>query len=110
MIQALILTIILECTVLFILGERSKIFYLYWCAVTALTNICANLYIVFLFSGGEIEYWITAAIIEILVVIAEFLLCLAYTNDKKTSIKYSSICNATSFFVGLIVQFLVNIL
>ena len=66
-----IMTIILECLALLIMKERDALFYVYW-----------------------------AAIIEALVLGAEYLLALAYTKDKKRSIKYSAICNLTSYCIG----------
>ena len=85
MTELLILTIILECLALLLLGERTPLFYLYWVAVTALTNVLANLYLIYVFSGGLTEYYINVAIIEILVFAAEFALCYLYISDKKKS-------------------------
>lgn len=104
MIEALVITIILECLALLIIGERDRTFYLYWVAVTALTNVLVNLYLTYVFSGGVVEYWITAAVLEAVVLISEFLLCLLYTSDKKKSIIYSAVCNGASFLVGLLIQ------
>lgn len=103
LINALALTVIIECIALYFLKERDKIFYLYWGAVTSFTNLSSNLYIALVFSGNTLEYWMTAAVIEILVFVSEFLLCLAYTKDKLKSVKYSAICNIASFIVGLII-------
>ena len=103
LIEPLLLTIILECLALVVIGERDKIFYLYWVAVTALTNLSVNMYILLLFSGNLTEYYITVAVIEALVFVIEFILCLAYTKDKGQSIKYSAVCNLTSFLIGLII-------
>lgn len=102
MLIALLLTIVIEVLALYILGERTRLFYLYWVAVTALTNLCANLYVYLVFSGSRIEYYLTVAVIEALVFFGEFLLCFVYTQDKKKSIKYSAICNAASYFIGSI--------
>ena len=104
MIEALVLTVILEWLALVILGERDKLFYLYWVAVTALTNVLVNLYLTYLFSGGVIEYWINVTLLEIMVLISEFFLCFLYTLDKKKSIKYSAVCNSASFLIGLLIQ------
>ena len=95
-----IMTIILECLALLIMKERDALFYVYWAAITTVTNIPANLYIAYVFSGGRVEYWISVAVIEALVLGAEYLLALAYTKDKKRSIKYSAICNLTSYCIG----------
>lgn len=103
---ALILTILLECAALFALGERSLIFYIYWISITTLTNIPANLYVNLVFSGSLVQLCFVIAIIELLVVVSEFLLCLAYARNKKTSLKYSAVCNATSFGIGSLILML----
>lgn len=103
MLIALLLTVILECLALYVLGERNRVFYLYWVAVTAFTNLCANLYVQLFFSGNKIEYYLTVAVIEALVFLSEFLLCYVYTEDKKKSAKYSAVCNIASYFIGSLI-------
>ena len=39
MVAAVLLTIILECLVLYLLKEREKMFFVYWGALTAFTNL-----------------------------------------------------------------------
>ena len=99
----LILTILLEGLALLLMRERSPLFYLYWTAVTTLTNLPVNLYLQFLFTGSILEYWLAVVVLEALVFTVEFLLCLAYTKDKKKSAKYSAVCNLTSFLSGLVI-------
>ena len=96
----LILTIILECLALLVLREKDVVFYIYWAAITTITNVPANLYMTFVFSGGRALYWISVAVIEALVLAVEYLMCLAYTKNKRKSIKYSLICNCASYFIG----------
>ena len=48
-----IMTIILECLALLIMKERDALFYVYWAAITTVTNIPANLYIAY--KGQEAE-------------------------------------------------------
>lgn len=103
MLEALILTIILECLALFLIGEREKLYYLYWIAITTATNLSANLYLAIVFKGDNVEYWLTVAVIEVLVFALEFVLSFIYTNDWKKSIKNSLICNLSSFLIGLII-------
>ncbi len=99
----LILTILLEALALLLMKERSPLFYLYWTAVTTLTNLPVNLYLQLLFTGSILEYWLAVAVLEALVFTVEFLLCLAYTKDVKKSAKYSAVCNLTSFLSGLVI-------
>lgn len=109
MLKALILTIVIECAVLFLLGERDKLFYLYWAAVTAFTNLIINFCIYLLFDDISMIYWVTVAFLEILVFFSEFLLCYAYSNNRKQSLKYSAVCNVASFGIGLIFSFVIKI-
>ena len=99
-----ILTVIIEICVLLILKERDVTFCIYWAAVTALTNILANLYVIYVFSGGSIEYAITTAVIEIAVFLTELLLAFLYTSSIKKSLLYSGVCNLSSFIIGLLIQ------
>ena len=108
MLIALLLTVIIEFIALCLLGERNWLFFIYWTAVTAFTNLCANLYINVFFSGSGVEYFFTVVIIEALVFLIEFLLCRVYTGDKKKSLKYSAICNAASYFIGSIILFIIK--
>ena len=99
----LILTIILECLALLVLREKDIVFYIYWTAITTITNVPANLYMTYVFSGGRLEYWVSVAVIEALVLAIEYLLCLAYTRNQRKSIKYSLVCNAVSYFIGSLI-------
>ena len=103
MLIALILTIILELLVLYLLKEREKLLYLYWGAITSFTNLSANLFLALTFNGSTLEYWHNVVIIELIVFLLEFLLCLFYTVDMKKSVIYSLACNLTSFLIGLII-------
>ena len=57
----------------------------------------------YVFSGGRLEYWVSVAVIEALVLAIEYLLCLAYTRNQIKSIKYSLVCNAVSYFIGSLI-------
>ena len=109
MIVALLLTVILECLALLLLRERDKLFYLYWTAVTALTNTLVNVILLTHFSEATTEYWIAVAILEMLVFLCELLFCFVYTLDIKKSALYSAVCNILSFSFGLIFQIIINL-
>lgn len=96
----LFLTIVIECAVLLLLREKELLFYLYWIAITSLTNIPANLYVALVFSGTRSQYFITVAVIEILVIAIECIFAYLYTNDLKKSLKYSAVCNTASYLIG----------
>lgn len=99
-LQLLAATIILEALALVILKEKDPLFFLYWTAVTALTNVLVNLCLTYLFSDSTLQYYVSVTLLEILVFAVEFLLCLCYTRDKGKSLKYSLVCNLTSYLVG----------
>ncbi len=107
LLSLLLLTIILECLALFVLGEKKTEFYIFWIALTSFTNLVANIYCIYIFSGSYVEYIITGVVIEILVFLIEFLLCFAYTKNKIKSLKYSAICNTTSVILGLLIQLII---
>ena len=109
MLIALILTVVIELIALYLIGERDKLLYLYWLAITALTNILANLYVVLVFNGTSLEYWISVVVIEVLVFLSEFGLCFLYTSDKKKSLKYSAVCNLASYFIGSLILLIFKI-
>ena len=102
----LFLTITLEILALIALREKDVLLYVYWMAITTLTNIPANMYVAYVFSGGAVAYWITIAVIEALVFVSEYLMCLAYTKDNRKSLKYSAICNLTSYCIGSLILIL----
>lgn len=104
LISLLLLTIIFECLALFVLKEKKIEFYLFWIALTSFTNLVANIYCIYIFSGSYVEYIIAGLIIEIIVFFTEFILCYAYTRKLHKSLKYSVVCNFTSILFGLIIQ------
>ncbi len=104
MLILLLLTIILECLALLAFGERNPLFYLYWIAVTTLTNLTLNLILGLIVFEHLLVYWIVVILFEIVVFASEFYLCYVYTNDRAKSIKYSAVCNATSLIIGLLIQ------
>ena len=101
--EPLLITIILEALALLVLGERSPTFLLYWTAITTITNVPANLYFIYVFKGGATEYYIAVAVIELIVLMSEFLLCYLYTKEKKKSLLYSLVCNVASYFIGSVI-------
>jgi hypothetical protein len=104
MFIALLLTIIIECSVLAILRELDKLFYLYWIVLTSITNLSINTYIIYFFSGEALEYLLTVVVLEVLVLICEFGLSFLYTRDFKKSLIYSLVCNLSSFLIGLLIS------
>lgn len=110
LIIPLLLTILIECGVLFLLRVKDPIFYLYWIAVTTLTNVPANLCMRFPFFDTATKLALAVAAIELLVIVLEFFLCYLYTKSPQKSIKYSTVCNLASFCVGSAMLAIVSLL
>ena len=104
----LLLTILIECCALFLLGNREPIFYLYWTAVTALTNVPANVCMNLISFDAKAIQGLAALTVEIFVFGAELLLGFLYTRNLKMSAKYSAVCNLASFFIGSVILMLIN--
>lgn len=96
----LILTLLIEGITLFLLKERYLPFYLYWSALTTLTNVLLNFTLRKLFLNTDIAVFSAIAILELLVFISELALCWLFTRDFKKSAKYSLFCNLASFLIG----------
>ena len=103
LIVPLIMTVVIEGAVLFLLRQRESVFYLYWTALTSLTNVILNLCLGLVAFDSMLKYWLAVLVGELLVFLAELLLCYLYTKDLKISAKYSMLCNATSFGIGLLI-------
>ena len=99
----LILTLLIEGTVLLLLKTKDPLFYLYWAALTTLTNLPANIYLSLSSFDSNTTFYLAVAIIEILVFISELLLCFLYTKDLKSSVKYGALCNLSSFIIGTVI-------
>ena len=105
---SLFLTIIIELTVSFIIGIRNKDDI----KVVILVNICTNPIVVYianclmLFTNGFI-YNIGVAILEMLVVMVEFVLYKKYLKfDKVSPFAISLINNVISFSIGVIINYI----
>ena len=100
MIIPLILTLLIEGVTLFLLKERFLPLYLYWAALTTLTNVLLNFTLRKLFLNTDIALFLAIAVLELLVFISELALCYLFTRDFKKSAKYSLFCNLASFLIG----------
>ena len=110
MLIALLLTVIIECLVLFLLRERRPVFYLFWIALTTLTNLAVNLCVSLVNFGSMAWYVVAVFVIELLVFFTEAFLAYLYTGQLKRCLIYSAVCNLASFLVGGIILDLINLL
>lgn len=105
---SLFLTIIIELTVSFIIGIRDKDDI----KVVILVNICTNPIVVYIANclmlfTNDFIYNIGVAILEILVVMVEFVLYKKYLKfDKVSPFVISLINNVISFSIGVIINYI----
>ncbi len=101
-IYALILTIIIELSVIYLLGFREKLLFYSLIIINILTNPLLN-FIVNRLNETYIDFnFLHIILLEILVVIIEWLLLKLVIKSKQLPLfKISFIINATSFLIGL---------
>ena len=101
-IYALILTIIIELSVIYLLGFREKLLFCSLIIINILTNPLLN-FIVNRLNETYIDFnFLHIILLEILVVIIEWLLLKLVIKSKQLPLfKISFIINATSFLIGL---------
>ncbi|MFA5037983.1 MAG: hypothetical protein WC479_12500 [Candidatus Izemoplasmatales bacterium] len=99
MSKALLLTIVIEITVLFLMKEKNKKIYLASIIINIFTNISLNLIIPIIPAN---YYDIIVLGLEIVIVIIEFFLYLLLFKNPKQAIKISFFCNFFSYVLGLI--------
>ncbi len=105
---SLFLTIIIELTVSFIIGIRNKDDI----KVVILVNICTNPIVVYIANclmlfTNDFIYNIGVAILEMLVVMVEFVLYKKYLKfDKVSPFAISLINNVISFSIGVIINYI----
>ena len=101
-LYALILTIIIELSVIYLLGFREKLLFYSLIIINILTNPLLN-FIVNRLNETYIDFnFLHIILLEILVVIIEWLLLKLVIKSKQLPLfKISFIINATSFLIGL---------
>lgn len=101
-LYALILTIIIELSIIYLLGFREKLLFYSLIIINILTNPLLN-FIVNRLNETYIDFnFLHIILLEILVVIIEWLLLKLVIKSKQLPLfKISFIINATSFLIGL---------
>ena len=97
LLSALLLTIIIEWIVLRLIGENSKKILLYSMLINAATNLPLNIFV----ARAALSTQLTA---ELLIVLIEALLYCIVIKDIRKSFVYSTLCNATSFLTGVLIE------
>ena len=97
LLSALSLTIIIEWIVLRIMGENSKKILLYSMLINTATNLPLNIFV----AQAALSTQLTA---ELLIVLIEALLYCIVIKDIRKSFIYSTLCNATSYLTGILIE------
>lgn len=104
MLEALILTILIEGFGLVFLKVRDYKIYLLSMALNICTNVSLNAFLLYYDFQNVWGYIITVVILEIVVIGVEFLGYWFYFRQYKKSLFYATLLNAMSFGIGLILN------
>lgn len=99
LIIVLLATILVELTVLWYLGERSRKVLAASVVINILTNPLLNLFIAYISS-----WWVSILVGELLVVLVEGLWYCWFVRRPSQAFVYSLLCNAFSFLLGLLFE------
>ena len=103
MLDALILTLIIELSILFILRFRDYKLYILSSLINIGTNLSLNYYLENTIFKTLTIYVIVVIILEITVLFVETLLYMIYFKKFKKSFLISLLLNASSFLLGLLI-------
>ncbi|MDE6241666.1 MAG: hypothetical protein K2M08_04490 [Anaeroplasmataceae bacterium] len=106
----LILTLLIETIALVILKERRKRVYLLSIGMNVVTNISLNL--IGYYANIE-KIWVYVLMVIILEAVIWILEGLGYyleIKEKRKAILYTLVCNGMSFFIGIILQGILNLI
>ena len=103
MLDALILTLIIELSILFILRFKDYKLYILSSIINIITNLSLNFYLENTIFKTLTIYVIVVIILEITVLFIETLLYMIYFKKFKKSFLISLLLNASSFLLGLLI-------
>ena len=106
----LALTLIIEVFVLYLLKERRKRVYALCVGMNVITNISLNLIGYYVIIDNLWLYALMVILLEAIIWILEGLGYFVEIKDKKRAILYTLVCNGMSFFLGTILQVLLNLI
>ncbi len=95
-IYPLVATIIIEFIVLRLLKENNKKVLLSSVIINTLTNLPLNLFVP--------KDMVSIGIAEVAIVVIEAIWYYLFVKDIKKAFIYSALCNAISFFTGLLID------
>ena len=102
LIMALALTIVIENTVLFIVGVKEKDDFILMTLINVITNIPANILYQLNLQYNIINKYICMAVLEVAVVAVERLYLKKYMKTEMNPLHTALIVNAASFAGGII--------
>ncbi|MBQ4392558.1 MAG: hypothetical protein II826_05535 [Prevotella sp.] len=103
MLSALLLTIAVEVGLLMLMGETRADVLVGAVAVNILTNVPLN-YLLLTF-GNSVGRLMVG---EVLVLVVETLWYFCFVRRWQRAVVYSLLCNATSFLVGILIQYIIK--
>ncbi len=98
-VEALIITIVIELLMLLIQREKNYKIYLYSILINVITNVSLNVGIQFVEPS---YYYLVVSLSEVMIVLIEALAYFWLYKDFKKSLRISLVCNSASFLLGLI--------
>lgn len=108
MIKALILTLIIETTILLILGFKSYKIYIICIITNIITNLSLNIILENVYFESFLLYAINVIILELFVLIIEAVVYYLYLKHIKKALFISLMLNSSSFLIGLLITFITN--
>ena len=103
MLSALLLTIAVEVGLLILMGEKRADVLTGAVAVNILTNVPLNYFL--LTCGNSVKHIVAG---EVTVLAVEALWYFCFVRQWRRAAVYSLLCNATSFLVGILLQYIVR--
>ena len=104
---AWMLTVVIESAVLYLLKVRKKEDYLLMLLVNTATNISANVLYQLNLNYNVINRWVRLAVIEIAVVLVEYVYIKKYMETDVDPLVTSVLMNTASFLGGIIWSLLI---
>lgn len=106
MLEALILTILIEIVVLAFLNVKDYKIYLLSIALNICTNVSLNAFLLNYDFQSTWGYIVTVVFLEIAIILIEFFGYWFYLKQYKKSLFYATILNVVSFGIGVILNWI----
>jgi len=104
MIKALVITLIVELSMLYFFKEKDYKVYVLSALINVITNLSLNYMILNIDFTKMVYYYLFVGILEVIIVFIEALAYMLYYKKFKKAFLISLILNSTSFLVGLFIN------